>query len=103
MGHRVVDLTALPALLSGGIITVLGFKVATTSLPSGLFMLAIGGLTFVLGVRMLSNRGAAKRLESTGELTGPHFDYLIWSALGVPMLMVLALAILAITGALNTR
>jgi hypothetical protein len=67
--------------------------------------LAIGGVTILLVARMMvAHREAAKRPpSSTGELTGPSFDYLVWVALGVPMLLVLGLVILAIGGALSSR
>jgi hypothetical protein len=104
MGHRFVGLIDLPRLLVGVIGVVLSVKIATTNLLFGLFMLSITGLTLVLAVRaMVANRGAAKRLESTGELTRPNFDYLVWIALGMPMLLVVALLILAITGALTSK
>ena len=82
-----------------------GLKVSGSSPPLGLVMLAIGGVTIALVLRMtVERRAAAKRPpSSTGELTGPSFDYLVWVALGVPMLLVLGLAIVAIAGALSSR
>jgi hypothetical protein len=69
-----------------------------------LLMMAIGAVTFVVALRvMVGDRSSAKGFESTGELTTPHFDYLIWTALIVPMLLVVALLIIAVTGALGTR
>ena len=67
-------------------------------------MMAVGAVTLVLALRMMvGDRSSAKRFESTGELTTPHFDYLIWTALIVPMLLVVALLIIAVTSALTSR
>jgi hypothetical protein len=51
----------------------------------------------------LSVSPTTTRLAPTGDITGPHFDYVIWIALGLPMLFVLLLAMLAISGALTSR
>ena len=104
MNHRLVGLRFIPGVMSGIAFIWAGTRVGPTSVPVALLMMAVGVITLVLVVRMmLGNRAAAERLESTGALTEPHFDYLIWSALLVPMLLVVVLAVLAITGALTSR
>jgi hypothetical protein len=107
-GRDDVDLNTIVfgSALLGGVFTIwAGLKVSGTSLPLGLVMFAIGGVTIILVARMMvADRAASKRPQaSTGELTGPSFDYLVWVALGVPMLLVGGLLILAITGGLTSR
>jgi len=94
----------VPAVVSGVVTILLSFKIAATNLALGLFVMGFGAITTVLMVRrILAHRGAEERLVDVGELRGPEFDYLIWTALGVPMFLVVALVILAITGALSSR
>ena len=84
-------------------------RLATTNLPVGLLLIAVGVVTVVLLVRVLLGSLSARDgttpdgTTPNGDLSGPYFDYVIWVALGVPMLAILAFAILAVTGALNGR
>jgi hypothetical protein len=101
---RLVAVVFLPALVGGLVGVWAGIKVIGLNLPVGLILLAMGCVTTVLVARMILSRpDAASQLVSTGELSGPHFDYIIWIALGIPALLVLALAILAVTGGLAPR
>ena len=67
----------------------------------------MGVVTVVLLVRVLLGSLSARDgttpdgTAPNGDLTGPYFDYVMWVALGVPMLAILAFAILAVTGALS--
>jgi hypothetical protein len=91
-------------LITGALFIWAGTRVASTNIPMALLMIAVGAITLVLALRMtLGDRAGGERLESTGELTTPHFDYLIWTALIVPMLLVVGLAIVAITGVLTSK
>jgi hypothetical protein len=100
MKPRLVGLRFVPGLLSGAVFVWGGTRVAATNIPLALLMMVIGAITLVLALRMMvGDRGAAERLESTGELSTPHFDYLIWTALVVPMLLVVAILIVAIASA----
>jgi predicted benzoate:H+ symporter BenE len=104
-GTNDVDLNWIPfgsALFSGTLLTWAGLRTAATNLPMGLFILAMGGVTIALLARIVAASRAVRR-PPVGELTGPSFDYLVWVALGLPMLIVALLAILAITGGLTSR
>jgi predicted benzoate:H+ symporter BenE len=90
------------ALLAGIFTIWAGLRTVAANLPMGLFILAIGGVTIILLARIVAAGRAVKR-PPVGELTGPSFDYLVWVGLGLPMLIVVALAILAITGGLTPR
>jgi hypothetical protein len=104
MRNRFTGLMLVPGLLSGLVAVWVSVKIAATNLPLGLFVMAFGGITMALMIRrILAYRGVEKRVVDVGELRGPEFDYLIWIAIGVPMFLVLALVILAITGALTSR
>jgi hypothetical protein len=89
--------------MSGVFVIWGGVKVAASSIPLALLMFAIGGGTVVLVLRMMLGGAAVDRFESTGEISKEHFDYLIWASFLVPMLLVVALLALAITGGLTNR
>jgi hypothetical protein len=104
MGSRFARLIYLPALVGGIVVMWAGIRVAGSSLPVGLIILALGAVTTILVARMvLRGPAAAKQQVANGDLTGPYFDYIMWVALGVPMLLVVGLVILAITGGLSSR
>lgn len=64
----------------------------------------IGVPSLVLYIRMVKRRVSASEFEETGELSSPHFDYIVWMAVGMPFLMVGLLLLLLITGAFgNSR
>ncbi len=102
-----VDLDAIPfgsALLTGILLSWAGFTVLGKSAPLGVFMLAVGGVALVLAARMgLARRSSVDRPVPNGELSRPAQDYLVWIALGLPMLMGAAFVVLAIAGALGRR
>ncbi len=101
--NRFGGLRFLPGLISGATFVWGGTRVAATSIRLAVLMLGIGATTIALALRMMVGDRAGKGFESTGELTTPHFDYLIWTALLVPMLLVVALVIIAVTSAMTSR
>ena len=66
----------------------------------GLILSAVSLMTLVLLVRMVTRTQVAG-VSSPGELSGPWFDYLIWMALGAPLILAGLLLVLAATGGLN--
>jgi hypothetical protein len=101
---RLAGILYLPALAGGLVVIWAGTRVIGSSLPVGLLIVAFGSVTTVLVARMILSRpGSVRQQESNGELSGPYFDYIIWVAIGLPVFLVLALAILAITGGLTPR
>jgi hypothetical protein len=65
----------------------------------GVVMLIVGIVGGTLMVRALAREpaGAAPSVES-GELSGPWFDYIVWSMLVVPMLIAGALVVFVVLG-----
>jgi hypothetical protein len=103
MRSWIVALVYVPALLGGAVVLWAGLRIATTDLLVGLPLIGVGVVTVILLVRvMLGSRAAPDGTTPTGDITGAYFDYIVWVALGVPMLAVLALAILVITGGAST-
>jgi len=97
-------LRSVLGVVTGALFVWAGTRVAAANVPLALLMIAIGAATVVLALRMaIGDRAADERLEATGELSTPHFDYLIWTALIVPMLLIGALLIMAMTGALASK
>lgn len=70
-------------------------------------VLSIGiGLVAVVSLVLLARmiRGMATvgpSPESPGDLASPSFDYIVWMALGAPLLLVVLLLILLVTGGLT--
>ena len=109
MRPRLIALIYVLPIVGGAAIVWAGVRLAMTNLPVGLLLIAMGVVTVVLLVRVLLGSLSARDgttpdgTTPNGDLTGPYFDYVIWVALGVPMLAILAFAILAVTGALSGR
>ena len=109
MRPRLIALIYLLPIVGGAAIVWAGIRLAMTNLPVGLLLIAMGVVTVVLLVRVLLGSLSAREgttpdgAAPNGDLTGPYFDYVIWVALGVPMLAILAFGILAVAGALNGR
>jgi uncharacterized membrane protein YidH (DUF202 family) len=81
-------------MLWGGLRTV-----ALGSALLGIFLFVCGGITAALAARELVNRvRSRKRVESSGELATYEFDYIMWTALGLPVLLVLGLLAFVLTG-----
>ena len=66
----------------------------------GIILSGVSLVTLVLLFRMVTRTQAADA-NSPGEPSGPWFDYLIWMALGAPLILVGLLLIVAVTGGLN--
>ena len=80
----------LPIQLGWIVMLWAGWRIATSSsVWLGLILLAVGGVTAYLAVRSLiaSVREPTRTLASTGEARGPAFDYLIWSLIGLPIVL----------------
>jgi len=109
MRPRLIALIYVLPIVGGAAIVWAGVRLAMTNLPIGLLLIAMGVVTVALLVRVLLGSLSARDgttpdgTTPNGDLTGPYFDYVIWVALGVPMLAIVAFAILAVTGALNGR
>ena len=81
-----------------------GLMVLGRSVLPGVLMLALGGVALVLATRMaMASRRSIDGPGNKGELSRPAQDYLVWTAIGVPMLMVAIFVVLAIAGALGRR
>jgi hypothetical protein len=87
-------LAALP-MLWGGVRTV-----ALGSAPMGILLFAFGGITAALEARQVIKRVLSpdSGFESSGELSNEEFDYVVWIALGLPVVIVLAVLIVFLTG-----
>jgi hypothetical protein len=75
-------------------------SVALGSALMGILLLAIGGITAALAARQLINRVRSREsgFESSGELATDEFDYIVWTALGLPVLLGLGLLIFVLAG-----
>lgn len=102
-----VDLDAIPfgsALVTGVLLSGVGFTILGESLVGGVIALTMGGVALVLAARMvLVRRSPVDNPVPTGELSRPAQDYLVWLALGVPVLMVAVFVVIAIVGGLHRR
>ena len=109
MRPRFIAFIYVLPIVGGAAIVWAGVRLAMTNLPVGLLLIAMGVVTVALLVRVLLGSLSARNgttpdgTTPNGDLSGPYFDYVIWVALGVPMLAILAFAILAVTGALAGR
>ncbi len=70
------------------------------SLWLGLVVVVLGGVTMILSVRRFARTHDARDhgLTDQGDLSGSEFDYLIWMAVGFPVLIGVVLLILVLTG-----
>lgn len=94
----------LPWQLVWLVMVAVGLRLLTDGVPlAGLVFLSLGGMTGYVAVRVLKAAATSSnvmllddRFEREGR--GPVADYLVWSVLGFPMLMVIALIVLLLTG-----
>ncbi|SRR5258706_11446730 len=71
-------------------------------LVMGLVLLAIGAITAVLGLRALRVLLAQSPEEASRfDLRGPEFDYLMWTLIGLPLVLGAGLLILVLSGGLK--
>lgn len=81
-------------MLAAGLRVTIGGSVIV-----GLLLIGVGLVTAFLGLRRLRAAVAAPpEAEYSGELRGPQFDYLIWTVIGAPMVLVLALLAFVLAG-----
>jgi hypothetical protein len=57
-------------------------------------------MTAALAVRGLVRRVRApdRAFDGSGELPNDQFDYIVWTALGLPIVLVLAMLVVVLTG-----
>lgn len=94
----------LPLLVGGPVMIWAGARTVGTSLPVGLVLMAIGAVTTILVGRVFVDgvrSGSSPAIS--GELRGPYFDYLMWTMIGAPFILVALLLILAVTGGLTSH
>jgi hypothetical protein len=103
--RRFLWLYFAPTLIVFAYLIWIGIEVWRASPVVSIFMGLLAVVSLVLLVRMIRGITAAHPVQQkTGELSPPQFDYIVWTALGAPMLFVGVLLILLVTGALtNSR
>jgi uncharacterized membrane protein len=87
----------LPIQLGWIVMLWAGWRIATSSsVWLGLILLVVGGVTAYLAVRsLIASVREPTTLASRGEARGPAFDSLIWSLIGLPIVLVAALLAVA--------
>ena len=102
-----VDLDQIPvaaALITGITLSVVGASLVTQSTLLGLVLVGLAALSFVSFARMaLARRRRLSRPLSAGELTRPAEDYIIWTAIGLPLLMGLMLIVFVTSGSFGAH
>jgi hypothetical protein len=91
----VIQIGAASLMIVGGLRTV-----ALGSAAIGIILLAAGGITAALAVRGLIRglRAPDTGFEPSGELPKDQFDYLVWTALGLPIVLALTMLVVVLTG-----
>ena len=87
-------------MLTALILVWAGVRTAVvSSVPMGIFLIAVGGITAALAGRQLINRIRTpdSGFESSGELPKDAFDYIVWTAVGLPIVMVIGLLVFVLT------
>jgi hypothetical protein len=66
----------------------------------GIVTLALGGLTAFLSIRRLrrSLRSPDDRVTESGDLPRSELDYIIWTAVGLPVILGIVLLVFVVTG-----
>ena len=90
-----IQIVAALVMVVGGVRTA---TLGSTSM--GIILLAAGGITAALAVRGLIHRVRSpdSDFESSGELPKDQFDLIVWTALGLPIVLVLAMLVFVLTG-----
>jgi hypothetical protein len=91
----VIQIVAAFVMVFGGVRTA-----ALGSTAMAIILLAAGGVTAALAVRGLIHRVRSpdSDVESSGELPKDQFDLIVWTALGLPIVLVLATLVFVLTG-----
>ena len=91
-------------LLAGGLVLIwAGTRVASANLGMGAVMVVTGAITVVLLIRGLrASPSSPMSAAHAGGLPEPWFDYLIWTAIGVPIVLAVLALVLAIAERYNS-
>jgi hypothetical protein len=91
----VIQIVAAFVMVFGGVRTA-----ALGNTAMGIILLAAGGVTAALALRGLIHRVRSpdSTFESSGELPKDQFDLIVWTALGLPIVLVLAMLVFVLTG-----
>ncbi len=92
---------AVPALIGGLVAVWAGIRVASFSLPFGVVVMVVGGITVALVARVMRSTSAAVAAFQTGDLPDPWLNYIVWATIGLPLLFGSLLVLMAIAGRLN--
>ena len=91
-----------PTLIGNIAIMGVGLYVTTKAVVVGVAIAVVSAVTFALQVRMLRRQAVATPAElSTGDISPEALNYILWMAVGLPMLLAIGIVILALSGALN--
>jgi hypothetical protein len=76
-----------------------GFQVAVLDAVVGVLIVVVFAITILLLVRLLLHRPSTiDSVDASGDVTKPAFDYVVWTMLGLPIVLGGILVILAIRG-----
>jgi hypothetical protein len=76
-----------------------GLRVIALGSPAlGIVLLAAGLVTGYLALRRLVEALKTSAPTDPGQLRGPAFDYIVWTAVGLPVLIVVAVLVAVLTG-----
>jgi hypothetical protein len=93
---------ALVVLVCAGLFSA-AWRLLRTGLPwMGLLLLGVALVTAFLAIRRhIRSRPRTNLLgiDESGELRSPAFDYLVWSSIGVPFILIVGLLVFVLTGA----
>jgi hypothetical protein len=95
MLQPVIQIGAASMMIVGGLRTA-----ALGSAAMGTILLAAGGITAALAVRGLIHRlrSPDTGFESSGDVPKDQFDYIVWTALGLPVLLALTVLVYVLAG-----
>jgi hypothetical protein len=72
--------------------------IALGSVPLGAVLLGVGAITGYLALRRLAGAIKVSADVDSGDLQGPAFDYIAWMAIGLPVVVAVALLIAVLLG-----
>jgi hypothetical protein len=89
----------MPMQLAWVFLIAAGLRViALGSGPLGVVLIGAGAITGYLALRRLAGAIKAPGEVDPGELQGAAFDYIVWTAVGLPVVVVVALLIAVLFG-----